>query len=498
MMVMQWHTATVPAPGEFHPTCHRSGTSRRSHSESNDLPPMDEPTATQRPGSPNPSTVIDSAITISRIRCAARWLLSRRAIQWLNARVPFKWRLMLRWRLHAILGTPMPPLPPLRGRRVPAVPIAGPTSPGVNLLGYARGEFGVAESLRTYARSMQQSGYPFAMFNLDAGPVTRQDDHSLDVHFSEALHHAVNVFFVNADQMPIARKVLGKAAFAGRYNIGFWLWELESFPRDWRCAFDLVDEVWAPTAFVRDAIARATAKPVLRMPMAIEPHVPTDIDRAHFNLPRDEFIFLFSYDFNGFASRKNPEAVIAAFRQAFVDGAKGARLLVKSTNGGRFPDKLAALQRSVADDSRIEVRDGFLSRSEMFGLQNGIDCFVSLHRSEGFGLGLAECMYFGKPVIATGYSGNLDFMDRDNSLLVDYELIPLKNGDYPYWRGQNWAHADVAHAARLMRQVYDDRLLAQRIGAAAAASIRKTNSKAVSGAAITARLQEIDRRRSAT
>lgn len=441
--------------------------------------------------------VLDSAITTSPIRRAARWLLSRRATQWLNACVPFQWRLMLRWRLHAILGTPMPPLSPRLGRYVPPAPITEPIRQGANLLGYARGEFGVAESLRAYARSMQQSDYPFAIFNLDVGPVTRQHDHSLEAHFSEALPHAINVFFINADQMLIARKVLGKAAFAGHYNIGFWLWELESFPRDWRCTFDLVDEVWAPTTFVRDAIARATAKPVLRMPMAIEPEAPTDTDRAHFNLPRDEFIFLFSYDFNGFASRKNPEAVIATFRQAFADGVKGARLLVKSTNGRRFPDKLAALQRGVADDSRIEVRDGFLSRNEMSGLQNSIDCFVSLHRSEGFGLGMAECMYLGKPVIATGYSGNLDFMNRDNSLLVDCKMVPLRAGDYPYWPGQRWADADVGHAAKLMRQVFDDRDFARRIGAAAATSIRRTNSTAACAAAVTARLQEIERRRMA-
>jgi glycosyltransferase involved in cell wall biosynthesis len=212
-------------------------------------------------------------------------------------------------------------------------------------------------------------------------------------------------------------------------------------------------------------------------------------------LPRDEFVVLFSYDFNSFAARKNPEATIAAFRQAFADGAKGVQLLVKSTNGGRFPDKLAALQQSVADDPRIEVRDGFLSREEMFGLQNTIDCYVSLHRSEGFGLGMAECMYLGKPVIATAYSGNLDFMDCDNSLLVDYKMIPLRDGDYPYWQGQRWADADVAHAARWMRQVYEEREFARRIGAAAAASIRRTNSKAVCGDAVVARLQEIARRR---
>lgn len=394
----------------------------------------------------------------------------------------------------------MPPLLPIpaserRGFRR-RLATTRPASPGVNLLGYARGEFGVAESLRAYARALELSSYPFSLFNLDVGTASRQLDHSLDRHLSDTLPYAINAFYLNADQMPIARAALGSRAFAGRHNIGFWLWELENFPRDWRGAFDLVDEVWAPTAFVRDAIGAATRKPVLRMPMPVEFAVPTGMDRAHFGLPLDAFVFLFSYDFNGFVARKNPEAVIAAFRQAFADGEQGVKLLVKCSNGGRFRDRLEALQRSIADDPRIELRDGFLSREEMSALQNSVDCFVSLHRAEGFGLGLAECMYLGKPVIATGYSGNLDFMDRDNSLLVEHRMIPLRHGDYPYWKNQHWADPDVAHATRLMRALYTDRDLAQRIGAKAAASIRRSHTRAACAAALTARLREIDQQRS--
>jgi glycosyltransferase involved in cell wall biosynthesis len=319
----------------------------------------------------------------------------------------------------------------------------------------------------------------------------------MERHFSEALRYADNVFFINADQMPIARDVLGRDTFAGRHNIGFWVWELERFPREWCDALDLVDEVWVPTDFVREAIAACTDKPVLRMPKAIEFDVPQGMNRAYFGLPDNAFVYLYSYDFNSFAARKNPEAAIAAFRQAFGDKADDKRLLVKSINGERYPERLALLRRTVADDARIEIRDGFLSREEMFALQNTVDCYVSLHRSEGFGLGMAECMYLGKPVIATGYSGNLDFMNRENSLLVDYRRIPLRKDDYPYWEGQCWAEPDIGHAARLMQQVFDDREFARRIGAMASSSIRRTNSKAVCGAAVVQRLREIDRLRSA-
>jgi len=426
------------------------------------------------------------------------WGKRRTGLARLYARIPFRWRLAFRQRLHAATGIPMPPLPLVSAARQTArVRHASPppVSPGVNLLGYARGEFGIAENVRSYARALEQAGHPLLIFNFDVGASSRQEDRSMERHFSETLRYADNVFFINADQMQIARNVLGRETFAGRHNIGFWVWELEKFPREWRGGFDLVDEVWVPTEFVRKAIAACTDKPVLRMPKAIEFEVSQGMDRAYFGLPDGAFVYLYSYDFNSFTARKNPEAAIAAFRRAFDDRTGGAHLLVKSINGERYPERLAALRRIAADDPRIEIRDGFLSRDEMFGLQNMIDCYVSLHRSEGFGLGMAECMYLGKPVIATGYSGNLDFMNRDNSLLVDYKMIALSEGDYPYWQGQKWGDPDIAHAAELMRRVFDDRAFAAAIGAAAAASIRRSNSREVCARAVMTRLAEIDRRR---
>jgi glycosyltransferase involved in cell wall biosynthesis len=420
------------------------------------------------------------------------WAKRHSGLTHLYARVPFAWRMRLRHRLHDASGVPMPPMPLVseaRRQRSDAVAQAGTRElPGANLLGYARGEFGIAENVRSYARALEQAGYPFLIYNFDVGAASRQEDRSMERCFSETLQYGNNVFFINADQMQIARDALGRETFAGRYNIGFWLWELEKFPRAWQGALDLVDEVWAPTQFVCRSIAACTGKPVLRMPKAIEFAVPQGMGRGHFGLPDHEFVFLYSYDFNSFKARKNPEAAIAAFRKAFSDGVPGVRMLVKSINGERHPGQLATLRRFVADDARIEVRDGFLDRTEMFGLENAVDCYVSPHRSEGFGLGMAECMYLGKPVIATGYSGNLDFMDRDNSLLVDYRMVPLREGDYPFWQGQQWADPDVDHMAALMRRVFDDRGFASRIGAVAAASIRRTHSKAACAAAVTARL----------
>ena len=376
-----------------------------------------------------------------------------------------------------------------------AVKHDGTQEAGINLVGYAKGEFGVAENVRSYARALERVKYPFVMKNFDVGVVSRQNDSSMECHFSDSLRYGVNLFFVNADQMKVAYNGLGAAAFKGRYNIGYWLWELEDFPAAWTGSFDLVDEVWAPTEFVRAAIAAKTNKPVLKIPKAIEFDVPQHLGRDHFGLDAGSFIFLYSYDFNSFSSRKNPEAAVEAFRRAFPGGRSNVQLLIKSINGQRFPERLEALMRMVADDSRIEIRDGFLSREEMFGLQNSVNCYVSLHRAEGFGLGMAESMFLGKPVIATGYSGNMEFMTPENSCLVDYTLIPLAEGDYPFWRGQHWAEPDVNQAAAFMRRMLDEIGYASSIGAAGAESIRRTNSKTVCADNVVARLSEIALRR---
>lgn len=366
---------------------------------------------------------------------------------------------------------------------------------GVNLIGYARGEFGVAENIRSYARALERADYPFVIRNFEVGVQSRLNDRSMDHRISEYLRYSANLFFVNADQMELVREGLGAKSFSGRYNIGYWLWELEQFPAAWDHAFDLVDEVWTPTKFVCDAISARGKKSVCVIPKAIEFDMPSNIGRANFGLNEGEFVFLYSYDFNSFASRKNPEAAIKAFREAFANTNYRTRLLIKSINGHRFPDRLKKLEDSISADKNIEIRDGFLSRPEMFALQNSVDCYVSLHRAEGFGLGMAESMYLGKPVIATAYSGNMEFMSPTNSCLVDYKLVPLMDGDYPFWVGQHWAEADVSAAARYMRLMLEEPGYAVAVGAAGADSIRRTNSKRICSDAVTKRLEEVFQRR---
>ena len=367
---------------------------------------------------------------------------------------------------------------------------------GINLVGYAHGEFGVAEILRRYAHTLQGGGMPFVVRNFDVGVASRQCDDSMQGFLSQECRYDVNLFCINADQMPVAREHLGDAVFAGRYNIGVWFWELEKFPEQWRGVTELVDEIWVTSPFVRDAIAASTPKPVHIVPVALRVDLPRSYSRGEFGLEDGAFLCLVSFDFNSFMTRKNAEGAIAAFGRAFADGRRDVRLLIKTINGERHPEDLRKLTAAAARDDRIEVRDGFLDRTGMWALQACSDCYLSLHRSEGLGLGMAECMLLGKPVVATAYSGNLAFMDADNSCLVGYSLVPVEEGEYPAWQGQRWAEPDIDEAARHLRRLADDPTHARQIGQRAQASVRERLSDSASLTAITARLADIRSRSS--
>lgn len=412
---------------------------------------------------------------------AINWSCRFRAMLRFYATIPAGPRRRVRRRLERIAGRP-------------AATAAKPTAhnpASINLVGYAHGEFGVAEVLRRFAHALHSGGVPFVVRNFDTGVASRQSDRSMHRFLAQECRYDVNLFCINADQMPIAREQLGDAVFAGRYNIGCWFWELEKFPTQWHGAIDIVDEIWVASPFVRDAIAACTHKPVHIVPVALSPNLPERYSRSEFGLAECAFLCLVSFDFNSFVVRKNAEGAIAAFRRAFADGRRDVRLVIKTTNGERFPEALQRLIDAAADDDRIEVRDGFLDRRGMWALQASCDCYISLHRSEGLGLGMAECMLLGKPVVATAYSGNLAFMDADSSCLVGYTLIPVEEGEYPAWQGQRWAEPDIDQAATYLRRLADDPVYARTLGENAKASVSQRLSAAATLAAMTTRLGAI-------
>lgn len=351
---------------------------------------------------------------------------------------------------------------------------------GVNIIGYVRSEHGLGESSRRCASAMLPSGIPFLMYDFNVGNASRVSDTTYERYVEEANRYRINLIHINADQMPVLYRTVGSEFFRNRYNIGFWHWELPEFPDEWLGSFDMLNEIWTPTEFVVRAISEKSPIPVVRMPHAIDFSITGELTRASLGLPENEFLFLTMYDLSSFQARKNPQAVIRAFHEAFPDRC-GVKLVVKTQNSHHHPNELKELQEFIAEYPGIIHIDRTMTRQEVYELENLCDCFVSLHRSEGFGLGLAESMFLGKPVIGTDWSANTDFMNHRNSCPVDYDLVKLQQSYGPYAAGQVWADPDEHHAAHYMKRLVDDEAWRREIGRRGAETIKTEYSPRVVG-----------------
>jgi glycosyltransferase involved in cell wall biosynthesis/SAM-dependent methyltransferase len=369
-----------------------------------------------------------------------------------------------------------------------ADPGAPPAEPGVNVVGYLNSELGVGEVARQVIEALDAVGVPALPVGLEA-PRSRQGHAFAHVGTSRD-DYPVNLVCVNADMLPALAAQVGEGFFEGRHTIGLWWWEASVFPARWHGAFEHVDEVWAGSKFVAESLAAVAPVPVIHMPMPVTlPPVRTP-DRAAAGLP-DGFLFLLVYDFNSVFERKNPLGLLEAFLRAFPDPAEGPRLVLKSINADHHPHEHEQLRVAAAEHPHVHLLDFYASPEEKNGLIAACDVYASLHRSEGFGITLAEAMLLGKPVLATGYSGNVDFMTAENSYLVDYEMAPIGPGHDPYPPEAEWAEPSLAHAAQLMRELFDDRDEARRRGETGAADIRRAHSAVASGQAMALRLNRI-------
>jgi glycosyltransferase involved in cell wall biosynthesis len=330
---------------------------------------------------------------------------------------------------------------------------------GVNVAGYFHAEVGVGEAGRLLLTGLKAAGIPYAVVPFRNVP-SRQRSPFMDEGTGKPTYD-INIVSVNADALPPFIQEFGWEFFENRYTVGMWWWEVEEFPEYMRRAADFVDEVWVGSRHTAEAIAPVIDKPVLINPPPIVPLRPAPMSREALGLP-EGYLFLFAFDFNSVIERKNPLGAIDAFKKAFEPN-EGPTLILKSVNGFQHQKQLEALRTHVGERQDIQIRDEYMDLHVLHALMSSCDAYVSLHRAEGFGLTMAESMALGKPVIATGYGGNLEFMTHRNSYLVDYSLTEIPPGCDPYPAGARWAQPKVDDAADYFRRVYEDRVGASEV-----------------------------------
>ncbi|WP_336975218.1 glycosyltransferase [Sphingobium aromaticiconvertens] len=345
-----------------------------------------------------------------------------------------------------------------RWKRDNRPPASQPSSVDISVIGYLTTNTGVGEVGRLTLKSLAGSGRRIDGMDIDLNVASSRTNMEVESFMSDKASGRLHIFNVNADQLPLVQSAYNDRLGAGAYRVAMPFWELADFPDPWISSFDHVDEIWAPSRFIQSGLVMKTKKPVIHMPVALDFTINQIFDRKSLGLPEERFIFLFSFDFLSFRSRKNPEAVIAAFSAAF----KGASyrdhvsLVIKCVNSHHVPDELRRIREAIDSSLDVHILEAELTRTEMLGLVQAADCVVSLHRSEGLGLLIAEAMALGTPVIATDYSATTDLVTADTGYPVEYKLKDLKAGDYPFATGQVWADPDISHAAWQMRKAVDD------------------------------------------
>lgn len=337
---------------------------------------------------------------------------------------------------------------------------------GLNLIGPIDGATGLGQSCRLVENVIRQIDCPYMIYNYEQNTKNRVSRERYQEKIGTSLQYSVNLWHVNPSEFAEAYASMGQSAFARRYNIAFWLWELEEFPEEWVSYIHLLDEIWTPSEFVSESIRKRTSKPVYTVPYCIS--AESDVlryGRDYFSLPEDKFLFLMMYDSQSIKERKNPEGVIRAFQFAFMPDQQDVGLVIKVNSADE--KELSWLRKLSGEYKNIYLIHQNLEKIQVNSLVSCVDVFVSLHRAEGFGLVMAEAMLNHVPTIATAWSANTEFMNSQVACMVDYHLKTLERDMPPYRKGNRWAEPDVEDAAAYMRRLYEENDYYNRMAEAA-------------------------------
>ena len=335
----------------------------------------------------------------------------------------------------------------------------------IQLIGPLDKASGLGQATRLSATAIKNLPYTHNFYNFDLDNPAPEGFNS--PVSSGALGKAkVNLIHLNAESVPFVL-AYGEDVFTDSYNIGYFYWELDTPARCHSLALELLDEVWVCTEYGVTQYKEHCDIPVVNVGMTYESQTVPDKEvcrdylKKEFGVSKHTIVYLATFDSFSFVQRKNPLAVVKAFRECF-QGNEDVQLLLKTQNKNFVgdPEQLKiwrATERAIGDDSRIKLINRTFQYDELLKFKKATDCYVSLHRSEGWGFGMIEAMTLGVPVIATNYSGNLEFCKEDNCWLVNASEKYLSESDYIFVEpGQKWAEPDVSHAAELMRDCFEN------------------------------------------
>jgi len=365
---------------------------------------------------------------------------------------------------------------------------------GVNLIGFLGADMGLGVAARNTATLLELRGVSVHGLEIDAGMGRSRPGlapRGICVPDGEHLRHGINLWHLNPPEIGNLM-ASGEARIDwNRCNACVPFWELSCLPEDWFQALDAMDMILAPSRFIESAMATSLGSARIRhFPIPLDLPAPAGWDRQALGIPEGDMVFAASFDFGSTLERKNPLGVLEAFMRAF-QGDPRSHLLLKGNNASMnaASSRLAAfLKEKFGAWKNIRILDRPMAYPEVLALYRCADAYVSLHRSEGLGLGLMECMALGKPVVGTGWSGNLEFMRDANSLLVRHRLVPVDDkslyGRQLTGKQAVWAEPDLDDAVRCMRLLADNPGIRSEIGGRAAEAIRAYNAEARRGLAL--------------
>jgi glycosyltransferase involved in cell wall biosynthesis len=331
---------------------------------------------------------------------------------------------------------------------------AKPAEPLI-VVGCLRSATGLGESARLCYEALHAAGLD--VYGIDVSSVLMQPLDVPDFAFRDARSFRGSgtlLAHVNAPLLPLILMSLGRQLIRNKWVVGYWAWELPAIPAEWECGLPFVHEIWVPSRFVASAVAGSTTSPIRVLPHAVarDGHLPIASRRKR----NGSFTALVMFDMGSSMARKNPISAISAFRNAFGDR-KDCRMIVKVTNGGLFTDGETQLRAAIAGADNVTLIDRTLPRCELSQVYEQADCLISLHRSEGFGLTVAEAMLHAVPAVATDWSGTTDFVTEETGCPVQYHLVPARDPQGTYdCPEMDWAEPDIATAARALQRLRDE------------------------------------------